>query len=204
MTEAVIGRRGLLGGLGAALLSAGPPGLVQAETVAPLGQTALFERARRELGRLGAAIPRRDLVGVCDFSLVSSKPRFHLLDMVSGRSSTLLVAHGRGSDPAHRGWVERLSNEMGSNASSSGAYRTGDYYVGKHGRSMRLRGLDPTNNNAEARAVVVHGASYVSAEMARQHGKIGRSQGCFAFAETDLDQVLARLGPGRLLLAVKA
>jgi hypothetical protein len=68
---------------------------------------------------------------------------------------------------------------------------------------MRLQGLDPTNSNAEARAIVVHGAPYVSPTMAREHGKLGRSEGCFAFDESILSEVLSRLGPGRLLVAGK-
>lgn len=200
--QAAIGRRGVLLGLGAALTGMGAPAFAAAES--PLGNSQrLFERANRELGRLGNRISHRDVVGICDFSAASRTPRFHLLDMRSGRASSLLVAHGKGSDPGHRGWVERLSNVVGSEASSDGAYRTGDYYVGKHGRSMRLRGLDATNSNAEPRAIVVHAASYVSQGMVRTHGKLGRSQGCFAFSDGDLDEVLTRLGPGRLLIAAK-
>lgn len=201
--EAAVGRRGVLLGLGAAFMGMGAPALARAEGLTASGERALFERARAELGRLGSAIAKRDVVGVCDFSAASKAPRFHILDMESGRTSSLLVAHGRGSDPTHNGWVQRLSNDPGSNASSAGAFRTAGYYVGKHGRSMRLQGLDPTNSNAEPRAIVVHAASYVTPAMARDLGKIGRSQGCFAVAQTDLEQVLSRLGPGRLLLAAK-
>lgn len=163
----------------------------------------LFKKARAELERLGDTVVHRDIVGIADFSNPSRLRRFYLLDMVSGRASSLLVAHGRGSDPSHLGWVQRFSNEPDSNATSAGAYLTGNYYTGKHGRSMRLRGLDEGNSNAQVRAIVVHGAWYVSPDIIRQHGKLGRSEGCFAFAEADLDQVLARLGPGKLLLAGK-
>src|SRR3546814_17219376 len=117
--------------------------------------------------------------------------------MAGGKKSSLLVEHGRGSDPGHLGCVQRFSNDFGSNATSNGAYLTGDYYTGKHGRSMRLQGMDPTNCHAEARAIVVHGAWYVGPEMIREHGKLGRSEGCFAFAESELDQGLNHLGPGR-------
>jgi len=68
---------------------------------------------------------------------------------------------------------------------------------------MRPDGLDASNNNAEARAIVVHGAWYVSPNMVRDHGKLGRSEGCFAFSESDLTEVLEKLKPGRLLLAEK-
>lgn len=163
----------------------------------------LVSAARATLDRLGARIPRRDVVGIADFSSPSRNPRFHLLNMADGRIDRLLVAHGRGSDPEHSGWVKTFSNRIGSEASSDGAYLTSDYYAGRHGRSMRLCGLDRSNSNAEARAVVVHGAWYVSPKMVAEHGMLGRSEGCFAFDEADLSQVLTRLGPGRLLLAGK-
>ncbi|MFN7400296.1 MAG: murein L,D-transpeptidase catalytic domain family protein [Sandaracinobacter sp.] len=181
--------------LGAAAALASAPALA-----AP---RSLVDVAREGLQRHAHAIGNTDIVGIADFAAPSHAPRFHLVDMASGRSTTHLVSHGRGSDPAHSGWVERFSNEFGSNASSPGAYRTGAYYSGQHGRSQRLIGLDPENSNAEPRAIVIHGAWYVSDAMVRQHGKIGRSEGCFAFDETNgsLDQVLTRLGPGRLLYA---
>ena len=68
---------------------------------------------------------------------------------------------------------------------------------------MRLDGLDPSNSNAAARAIVVHGAWYVSAQLAAIRGVLGRSQGCFAVAGASLNQILTRLGPGRLLYAGK-
>jgi hypothetical protein len=107
----------------------------------------------------------------------SSNPRLAILDIASGKSTTYLVAHGSGSDPAHTGVLQRFSNEPNSNASSQGAFVTADYYVGKHGRSQRIMGLDPTNNNALERAIVVHGAWYADADMIPAHGKLGRSQG---------------------------
>lgn len=143
-------------------------------------------------------------MAIVDFSAASSEPRFHLIDLVGGGRTTLLVAHGRGSDPANTGWLERFSNRPGSNASSNGSFLTGDSYFGKHGRSRKLIGLDPENEAAERRAIVIHSASYVSQEMARDQARIGRSQGCFAVSQNDLAQVMDRLGPGRLLFAGKA
>lgn len=157
--------------------------------------------ARRGLERHAGQVRHRDLVAIADFDRRSAEQRFLLVDMRTGRATRHLVSHGRGSDPDHRGWVQRFSNEPGSLASSDGAYLTADYYDGRHGASQRLIGLDPGNSNAEARAIVIHGAWYVSEEQVRVHGKIGRSEGCFAFSEASLDEVLTRLGPGRLLLA---
>ncbi|MFN2259892.1 MAG: murein L,D-transpeptidase catalytic domain-containing protein [Parasphingopyxis sp.] len=125
------------------------------------------------------------------------------LDLDSGRIDSLLVAHGRSSDRSHSGWLQRFSNEPGSFASSAGAYMTSEAYDGNNGASRRLIGPDPRNSNAESRAIVIHPAWYVSGEMARTHGKIGRSEGCFAFAEGDIAMVLERLGPGRMIYADK-
>lgn len=163
----------------------------------------LLRNALNAFARHQNQLNARDYMGIVDFSAPSRMPRFHLVDLASGKSTALLVAHGRGSDPDHSGWVERFSNQAGSAASSRGAYLTRDLYDGKHGRSRRLIGLDAENSNAEARAIVVHGAWYVSTDMVHQHGKLGRSEGCFAFSEGDLTQVLDRLGSGRLIYADK-
>jgi L,D-transpeptidase catalytic domain len=164
----------------------------------------LLRRALEALERHRTSIFHRDVIGIADFSLPSSAARFHLLNLATGGVKSHLVAHGRGSDPAHTGWLERFSNEPRSHATSAGAYRTDDLYVGGHGRSMRLEGLDASNSNAATRAIVVHGAWYVSDEMARDHGVLGRSEGCLAVAQSSLDDVLTRLGPGRLIYADKA
>jgi len=166
-------------------------------------EPAVVAAARAGLDRAGGKVTYRDLVGVADFSQPSRNPRLHLVDLASGKVESLLVAHGRGSDPEHTGWLHSFSNQPGSAATSQGHYLTRDYYVGHHGRSMRLQGLDPTNSNAEARAIVVHAAWYVGHEVVRDHGLLGRSEGCFAVSQSDLPRALDRLGPGRLLVATK-
>ena len=164
---------------------------------------AIIAAAKAGLGRAGARALFQDVVGVADFRQPSREPRLHLVDLVRGRVDSLLVAHGRGSDPAHTGWLSAFSNAPGSEATSEGDYVTGDYYVGHHGRSMRLLGLDATNSNAEAREIVVHPAWYVGPEVVSANGMLGRSEGCFAVSQSDLPQVLDRLGPGHLLVAGK-
>lgn len=166
-------------------------------------EPAVVAAARAGLERAGGKVARRDLVGVADFAEPSRVPRFHLVDLAGGKVESLLVAHGRGSDPEHTGWLHAFSNQPGSAATSQGDYLTRDEYIGHHGRSMRLQGLDPTNSNAEARAIVVHAAWYVGPEVVREHGVLGRSEGCFAVDRSDLSRVLDRLGPGRLLVATK-
>ncbi|MBV7256593.1 murein L,D-transpeptidase catalytic domain family protein [Pacificimonas sp. WHA3] len=161
----------------------------------------LLDRALAALDRHGDIFTHRDRIGIADFASPSGTARFHIVDIASGAAQSLLVAHGSGSDPDHSGFLQRFSNRSGSHATSSGAYLTTTYYRGKYGRSLRLAGLDDSNSNAEPRAIVVHGAWYVDSGMARDQGRIGRSQGCFAFEQSEIAGVLDRLGPGRLIYA---
>jgi hypothetical protein len=163
----------------------------------------IFERAVAALDAHKDRILRRDRIAIADFALGSSHARFHLVDLDKLTARTLLVAHGSGSDPEHTGYLQTFSNEEGSNASSHGAFVAADYYEGKHGRSQRLIGLDSSNNRALERAIVIHGAWYSNPEMLVTHGKLGRSQGCFAVGEGDLDVVFAKLGEGRMIYSAK-
>lgn len=159
--------------------------------------------AKRQLAREGNRIAQADRVGIVDFGLPSSRPRFALVDLVGGTIDLFPVTHGRGSDPQHDGWLKTFSNVPGSLATSRGAYRTSDYYMGSNGSSMRLAGLDPDNSNADMRAIVIHGAWYAEPSLIATQGKLGRSEGCFAFGEELLPQILYKLGPGRLVYADK-
>lgn len=175
-----------------------------AATVAPFEpqiDPKLKARALLALEAKRASIRNADVIGITDFSRPSREARFYLLDVRSGRVTNHLVAHGRGSDPSHLGWLQSFSNEYGSEATSRGTYVTGEYYNGKYGYSLRLKGLDHSNNNAEARAIVVHSAWYAEPKVVQEYGKLGRSEGCFALSAASHAEVLARLGPGRLLYA---
>ena len=206
--RAALTRRGLLGAGGLVAAAAILPthasaALPAAPRTSPrVVRPELMRRALAALQRHGARV-QRDRMAIVDFDAASAEPRFHFVDLASGASIAKLVAHGSGSDPAHTGFLHRFSNANGSNASSEGAFLAADYYIGKHGRSQRLIGLDPTNSNALARALVIHGAWYANADMIRTHGMLGRSQGCFAVGERELAEVFERLGPGRMIYAAK-
>lgn len=161
----------------------------------------LFARAKAALD--SHQVWPRDTIGIADFSKPSSEPRFFVVDLASGNVESHLVCHGRGSDPDHSGFVERFSNDFGSYATSSGTYVTGDYYDGKYGLSLRVRGLDWSNNNAEARAIVIHNAWYAEPDMIPLHGKLGRSEGCFAMSRQSQYEVMRRLAGGRMIYADK-
>jgi len=161
----------------------------------------LLERAKAALN--SHQVWPRDTIGVVDFSLPSSDSRFHVVDLQNGKVDSYRVAHGRGSDPDHSGFVERFSNNFGSYASSNGTYVTGDYYDGKYGVSMKVRGLDWSNYNAEPRAIVIHNAWYAEDDMIPLHGKLGRSEGCFAMSRENQYAVMRRLAGGRMIYADK-
>ena len=169
---------------------------------APAGiDPQLFARAKAALD--AHKIAPRDTIGIADFSKPSSEQRFHVVDLVSGAVESHLVCHGRGSDPSHSGYLERFSNDFGSYATSNGTYVTDDYYQGKYGLSLRVAGLDWSNNNAEPRAIVIHNAWYAEPEMIQQHGMLGRSEGCFAMPKASQYAVMRRLAGGRMIYADK-
>ena len=169
---------------------------------APAGlDPQLFARAKAALDQ--HQVYARDTIAIADFSRPSSEPRFHVVDLASGQVESHRVCHGRGSDPAHSGYLERFSNDFGSYATSNGTYMTTDYYDGKYGLSMKVRGLDWSNNNAEARAIVIHNAWYAEDDMIPLHGMLGRSEGCFAMSRESQYQVMRRLAGGRMIYADK-
>ena len=117
------------------------------------------------------------ILSVVDLSLPSTQNRLWVIDLTAQKILfNTLVAHGRGSGEK---MAESFSNTPESNQSSVGFYTTAEVYTGKHGRSLRLDGMDAgLNNNARNRAIVVHGAEYVSQDVINSTGRLGRSQGC--------------------------
>lgn len=133
---------------------------------------------------------------VIDFKEHNSKERFYLLDLESGVVETYLTAHGRNSDPDFDGYATKFSNEIDSKKTSLGFFTTAETYNGENGYSLRLDGLSATNSNARVRAVVIHGASYVS-----PGEKIGRSFGCPALELRFHQDVIDRIKGGTLVYA---
>lgn len=161
----------------------------------------LFEIAARELDRAGSAIWKRDIVGIADFGVHSANRRFHFVNLEREEVQSYHVSHGTGSDPEHDGWLNNYSNVEGSNATSKGAYVTWEWYVGRYGTSVRLGGLDPTNDAALRRYIVMHRAQYAEPSHIERWGRLGRSNGCFALGEEQFRIALLNLSGGRLLFA---
>lgn len=161
----------------------------------------LFAIAKRELDRAGDAIWKRDIVGIADFGLHSAERRFHFVNLEREEVQSYHVSHGTGSDPEHDGFLNTYSNVEGSNATSRGAYVSWEWYVGRYGTSVRLGGLDPTNEAAFRRAIVMHRANYAEPAHIENWGRLGRSNGCFAMGEEQFRIALMNLSGGRLLFA---
>ncbi|WP_299234791.1 murein L,D-transpeptidase catalytic domain family protein [uncultured Halomonas sp.] len=144
--------------------------------------TRLAPNASREVLTLAAnalscADPDAERLAVIDYSRPSSEPRLWVFDL--HRKTLLfeeLVSHGRGSGDA---LASRFSNTPESHQSSLGLFRTMNTYYGRNGYSLRLEGLEPgVNHLAFDRAIVMHGADYVSESFIEQTGRLGRSLGC--------------------------
>ncbi len=143
-------------------------------------------------------LPTSKRLAVIDYSLPSTAARLWVFDLVR---RTLLyrerVAHGRNSGEDR---TERFSNASGSFASSLGLFRTLDAYTGRNGYSLRMAGLEPgINDNAMARAIVIHGADYVSGDFIRRVGRIGRSLGCPAVRQGIARRLIDSLRGGQFV-----
>lgn len=138
------------------------------------------------------------IVSICDFSQSSNQKRFYVIDMEGGNLLYhTLVAHGKNSGEE---FPRHFSNELSSNKSSLGFYKTGEVYTGQHGLSLKLTGLEPgINDKAETRSIVIHGADYVSEEFISRHGRLGRSLGCPALPNELNDQVIQTIRDGTCL-----
>lgn len=137
---------------------------------------------------------------VIDYSKPSTVKRLWVFDL---RSRTLvyeeLVAHGQGSGDKV---ATLFSNQPETHRSSIGLFETQDTYIGRNGYSLRLKGLDAGfNDKALERAIVMHGAPYVSEEFVRARGRLGRSWGCPALPETVARDVIDRVKQTGLVFA---
>ncbi|MCA8925709.1 MAG: murein L,D-transpeptidase catalytic domain family protein [Planctomycetes bacterium] len=140
---------------------------------------------------------RQDVFVVVDLARHSSEQRFFIVERSTGNVSGYRTSHGSGSDPRNTGRPQTFSNANNSHQTSVGVYRTAETYSGRHGYSLRLDGLSGTNSRARARAIVIHGANYVS-EAGR---RAGRSWGCFALDMRHRTAVIDRIKNGALLYA---
>lgn len=191
-----------IGAVAACLVAPGPASAASARRQAFDLERFVKAGIRKEAieAALRAYETRRDKVKqpfltLIDYAVHSSKPRMFIIDINKWEvTKALHVAHGKGSDPDHDGYAQRFSNIPNSKMSSLGAFITANSYYGKHGLAMRLIGLDKSNNAALSRAIVMHGASYVSSKRG-----VGRSWGCPSIEKRYVKDVIPKLAGGSFL-----
>jgi hypothetical protein len=171
---------------------------------APFPRAELMDRALDAYRRVeDAGRLHRQLLTVVDYSLPSWERRLWVID--PNKLEVLyheFVAHGRGSAPDENpDWAVAFGNQAESRRSSLGAFLTGGTYVGRHGESLELLGLDAgVNDNALARRIVIHPADYVSAAFrATWGGRVGRSFGCPALDPAVAAALIACIRDGSLV-----
>ncbi len=152
------------------------------------------EAARRQ------GISKGGVLGIIDFSLPSTQRRFWVLDLEHRQVLFHeFVAHGKGSGEK---WAQSFSNKPKSLQSSLGLFVTRYTYPGENGYSLKLRGLEAgVNDKAESRAIVIHGAPYVSRAKIKELGYLGRSWGCPAVSESVHQSLIDTLKDGNLIFA---
>ena len=143
---------------------------------------------------------RSERLAVIDYSQPSTARRLWIFDL---RKKTLvlrdLVAHGANSG---ENFATQFSNLEGSHQSCLGLFRTQESYLGTHGYSLRMDGLEPGfNDQARDRALVIHAAAYVSPVWSKREGRIGRSQGCPAVRPQVARQVVDKLKDGQFMFS---
>ncbi|MGE8334130.1 murein L,D-transpeptidase catalytic domain family protein [Pseudomonas laurylsulfatiphila] len=172
--------------------------LVKAAPGADAKVIALAVRATQCSRAQGVAPAQR--LAVIDYSLPSTEQRLWVFDLK--RRKLLfheLVAHGRNSG---ENMATLFSNQNESHATSLGLFRTQQSYLGQNGYSLRMEGLEPGfNDNAFDRAIVIHGAPYVSPVLARANGRIGRSLGCPAVRPAIAHRLIDSMKDGQLLFS---
>jgi hypothetical protein len=159
-------------------------------------------RAARNARARGVEI-RSDLLTVIDYTLPSPEPRLWVFDLAQPRLLFKdLVAHGASTGEL---LSQYFSNRPGSKQTSLGLFLTADTYTGRNGYSLRLLGLEPgVNDRALERAIVIHGADYVSGEFARARGRLGRSWGCPAVSRELARPIIDAIKGGSLVFSYYA
>jgi L,D-transpeptidase catalytic domain len=155
------------------------------------------QKGLHELLRQGRLI-NDSIISIIDFTQPSNKKRLYILDLKNYRVLfNTLVAHGKNSG---REWASSFSNHPYSFKSSPGFYITGNTYQGNNGYSLKLEGVEKgINDNAYKRAIVIHGAEYVSESFVHAQGYIGRSEGCPAVPVQDNNRVIQLIQGGTCL-----
>ena len=136
-------------------------------------------------------------VSIIDFTKHSGRTRLYVIDVATGKVDKIHVAHARNSDTNDDGMANVFGNVPNSRKSSLGSYLVAEKYYGKYGASMKLDGLEKSNNMVRARSIVMHPSNYVSSSRSKQ----GRSWGCPAVPYAWITKLIDRLRDGSFMYA---
>jgi hypothetical protein len=163
-----------------------------------MNKTAFELALKGYLKLLESGKVKNDLLTIVDFSQPSTSKRMYIIDMQEGKLlKHTHVAHGRNTGAL---MAKNFSNIPESYQSSLGFYLTSETYHGKHGLSLRLDGMEKKiNDNARARAIVVHGADYANESFYKSTGYLGRSFGCPAVPTKDAKVVINTIKNGSVM-----
>jgi hypothetical protein len=155
------------------------------------------QKGWQKLIRQGKVI-NQSVMAIIDFSQPSDHKRLYVLDMKNYKVLfNTLVAHGKKSGKER---ASSFSNRSGSNKSSHGFYITQETYMGSNGYSLKLNGIEKgINDKALKRAIVMHGADYVSDSYIEAQGYIGRSEGCPAVPVREAGDIINTIKDGTCL-----
>jgi len=147
-------------------------------------------------------IKRSDLLTIVDYDQASTKERLFVIDLNNhGLVHHTLVAHGQKTGG---NYAKYFSNKSESHQSSLGFYTTAETYEGKYGYSLRLDGFDAGFNcKARDRAIVMHGADYVSRDFIARQGRLGRSWGCLSLERQEAPTVISKIRNGSCIYVHK-
>ncbi len=134
---------------------------------------------------------------IIDMSVSANTKRFYLINMETQTvEHKSVVAHGQNSGSE---FAKRFSNKVNSHQTSLGFYKTAETYSGKHGLSLRLDGLEYSNNKARERAVGIHEADYANPDYIKKNGRLGRSWGCPSLPKKDYKKIINKIKEGSCL-----
>lgn len=159
-----------------------------------------YNKAMGYLKKYSNQLKNTKYVTFVDFRRPSTQERMFVINLETKKISRFLVSHGMGSGELY---ANKFSNTDGSHMSSLGLYVIQGDYVGKHGKSLYLDGLEPSNSKARDRHIVMHAANYVSRATINELGYLGRSHGCPAMNPADFKLIADKLKNGSLLLIYK-
>ena len=157
----------------------------------------IARKAQHKVRKSGVSI--KEPLVIIDYSLPSSQKRLWIIDAQDNVLFHTYVAHGRGSGNDR---ATHFSDLPGSTQTSIGVFVTGKPYYGRHGRSLALHGLEAGYNaHAYQRRIVIHSADYVSPDVVRRMGRLGRSWGCPALEKNVINPIIDLIQDGAVILA---